>query len=54
MERIGDQAEDIAEIVISGQVNEGEELLRDMYRIPLTVADIPLAGGPAKGCVYGE
>ena len=31
-----------------------EELLRDMYRIPLTVADIPLAGGPAKGCVYGE
>ena len=30
MERIGDQAEDIAEIVISGQVNEGEELLRDM------------------------
>ena len=28
--RIGDQAEDIAEIVISGQVNEGEELLRDM------------------------
>ena len=54
LERIGDQAEDIAEIVISGQVNEGEELLRDMYRIPLTVADIPLAGGPAKGCVYGE
>ena len=30
LERIGDQAEDIAEIVISGQVNEGEELLRDM------------------------
>ena len=31
-----------------------EELLRDMYRIPLTVADIPLAGWLAKGCVYGE
>ena len=31
-----------------------EELLREIYRIPLTVADIPLAGGPAKGCVYGE
>ena len=30
LERIGDQAEDIAEIIISGQVNEGEELLRDM------------------------
>ena len=30
LERIGDQAENIAEIVISGQVNEGEELLRDM------------------------
>ena len=30
LERIGDQAEDIAEIVISGQVNEVEELLRDM------------------------
>ena len=33
LERIGDQAEDIAEIVISGQVNEGEELLRDMARL---------------------
>ena len=30
LERLGDAAEDIAEIVISGQVNEGEELLRDM------------------------
>ena len=30
LERIGDLAEDSAEIVISGQVNEGEELLRDM------------------------
>ena len=37
-----------------GEETRTEELLRDMYRIPLTVADIPLAGGPAKGCVYGE
>ena len=29
-----------------------EELLRDMYRIPLTVADIPVPGGSVKGCVY--
>lgn len=30
LERIGDQAEDIAEIVISGQVNEGRSCCRDM------------------------
>ena len=33
LERIGDQAEDIAEIVISGQVNEGEELLPGYGRL---------------------
>ena len=29
-----------------------EELLREIYRIPLTVADIPVPGGSVKGCVY--
>lgn len=29
-----------------------EELLREIYRIPLTVADIPVSSGSVKGCVY--
>ena len=27
-------------------------VLREIYRIPLTVADIPVPGGSVKGCVY--
>ena len=30
-----------------------EELLREIYRIPLTVTEVKLPEGPVKSCVYG-
>ena len=29
-----------------------EELLHTLYRIPLTVAQVPVTGGTVRSCVY--